>query len=140
MATVPVPSLSLLGWVDAAAQKADLLISHIFEADKSQTYIYGKQVTSLQWIIEEYGSDILTVCRELRSAIESYLNRYYDTALVEVTSNDSPTLNTSSITLNLYCKVTEGGQEYSFGKLLEITDSKIAKIMNFNNNETNQSS
>lgn len=130
---IPCPSLSLSGWVTNAAEKADVLISHFYESNKSQTYIYGSSVSSLQWIIEQYGHDITNVCQQLRYGLENYLNRYYDSVTVEVTASDNDDNLTGSIGLKIYSKVVDGGVEYSFGKLLTITNSKISTIISLNN-------
>ena len=131
---IPVPSLSLAGWIRSPAEKADALFSHFYESEKAQTVLYGDKVTNLQWLIEQYGSDIVNLLGKLRDALQQYLGAYYDTVNADVSSNDNAENTNGNINITVYIDVTEGGKSYSFGKLLNITDSKIQKIIALNNN------
>lgn len=138
MSTIPVPSLSFAGWIRSPAEKADALFSHFYESEKAQTVLYGDRVSNLQWIIEEYGSDIVNLTNKLRQGIEQYLSAYYDTVNVDITTNNNAENLNGNINITVYIDVTEDGKTYSFGKLLNITDSKIQKIIGLNN-KTNTS-
>jgi hypothetical protein len=133
---IPCPTLTLSGWVTASAEKADYLIAHFFEADAAQSYLYNGNISSLQYIVEQYSNNIVALTQQLRTALEQYLGRYYDNCVVEVTSNDNATNTTGSITLSLYVRVSDDGQTYSFGKLLQISNNKISKIIDMNNNQS----
>lgn len=135
MAAIPVPTLSTHGWVTSPPEKADFLISHFYESDKAQTYLYGSNITNLQWLIERYGHEIPSLCQQIRLALETYLGRYYQAATVEVLNDASAENKTSKVMLRLYCSVVEEGVTYSIGKLLTISDSKFEKITDLNNNE-----
>lgn len=134
--TIAVPTLSAAGWVRSPAEKADYLFSHFYESDKFQTYLYSNNVSNLQYLIEQFGHDIITVTQKLRSALEIYLARYYDVVTVEVTSEDvlAPTAD-GKITLRVFCRVIENGKEYSFGKLIVAMNSKLEKVITLNNME-----
>lgn len=133
MATISVPALSSSGWTRSPAEKADLLMSHFYESDKFQTYIYGPNVTSLPWLIEQYGNDPSRVCREIEDQFGNYLQRYYDAVSVQCISNDNDTNNTSEITLRLFATVTEQGKEYVIARLIMAKDSKFQRIVKLNN-------
>ncbi len=134
MATIPVPTLSVVGWVRSPAEKADMLFSHFYESEKAQTALYGDNIANLQWLIEEYGSNIVNLLAEMRQAFEKYLSAYYDAVNASVTSNDGIENTNGHITISVHIDVTEEGKTYSFGRLLKITDSKIAQIIAQNNN------
>ena len=128
---IPVPSLSAAGWVTDASGKADALLSHFFEAYKSQSYLYKDNVTSLQWLIEHYGHDSTELNIKITSALENYLGRYYDSVVVSVEISDIA--ETSNTMITLHCSVIDNGTTYSIGKLLEVSDSSIVKIVTSNN-------
>jgi hypothetical protein len=127
---IPVPSLSSAGWVTAPADKADLIMAHFFEAEKSQTFLYGDNVTSLQWLVEQFGNNPTSMTQELRDALNVYLNRYYTGVIVNINVVDD---GTPRYELRVFIQVTEDGKQYSFGKLLQVTNSKISKIISLNN-------
>lgn len=131
--TIAVPTLSIAGWVRSPSEKADALIAHFYESDKAQTLLYGDNVANLQFIIEKYGHDTVAVQQQLRTELERYLSRYYDAVNVSVTSDTSSEKSDGKVELRLYADVTEAGKQYSFGKLLVISNSKIDKIMSLNN-------
>jgi hypothetical protein len=133
MALIPVPTLSAGGFITAPSDKADMLLSHFFESEKSQTALYGDGVSSLQWILEQYGHDISTVTNQIRSVLEGYLSKYYTSAIVTVSSNESTVIPSTSITLTIHASVVEEGVTYSIGKLIETSNSKITKITKINN-------
>lgn len=127
---IPVPTLTTAGWVTAPADKADALMSHFFEAEKSQTFLYGSNVSSLQSLVEQYGNNPTNMTQELRSALEDYLGRYYTGAIVNINIYDD---GTPRYELRVYVQVTEDGKQYSFGKLLQVNNSKIQKVVSLNN-------
>jgi hypothetical protein len=136
MSTIAIPSLSAAGWIRSPAEKADALFSHFYESEKSQTYLYGTNVSSLPWIVEQYGHDINLLSVQLRSSLEFYLGRFYDSATVQITTDDKENNINLRITMSVYCSVIEEGKQYSFGKLLHLKNSKIERIMKLNNNDT----
>lgn len=133
--TIPVPTLSSAGWVTDPAGKADYLLSHFYETDKQQSYLYVDSTTSLQAIIERYGHDVATLCDQLRRALNQYLLRYYPSVLVDVSADTSEINNNSGqYTLRVYCQATEtDGKSYSFGRLVLGTSSKFERVMDLNN-------
>jgi hypothetical protein len=133
MSNPPVPTLSIAGWISAPVDKADVLMSHFFEAEKSQTHLYGDNVSSLQWLVQRHGNDPSNMSFQLRSTLEAYLNRYFDTAQVTVNVNDD---GTPRYELQVYMQVVADGKTYSIGKLLQVNNSKIQKIINLNNDGT----
>ena len=130
---IPAPSLSAAGWVTSPAEKADLLLSHFYASVKNQTSLYGNNVSNLQWLVQRYGHDVVSLVTQVRSNLEVYLGRYYPAVNVEVGSNDSPSNDTNQITLRVFCQVTENGKQYSFGRLITTINSKIEKIILLNN-------
>ena len=131
--TIPVPSLSPSGWITDIAAKADALMSHFFESNKSQSYIYNNNVSNLQWLIEQYGSDSIDLTTQMTSTLEKYLGRYFDLVTVTVTSDDNAKNLSGSVTIKIHCLVTQGGVQYSLGKLLQISNSTVTKIFDINN-------
>ncbi len=131
--TIPVPVLSPAGWVTEPSAKADALTSHIFEADFSQSFIYNGKVTSLQYLIEQYGDNMIKLTQEVQSALEAYFGRYYDSATAEVTNNDNSANTGTAVTLYIYVGVTENGNSYSIGKEVSINNSKVTSIADINN-------
>jgi len=127
---IPVPTLSSAGWVTAFADKADKIMAHFFEAEKSQTFIYGSNVSSLQWLVQEYGNRPVAMTQELREALERYLKRYYTGVIVDVAIRDD---GTPRYELRVSIQVTEEGRNYSFGKELQMNNGALAKIIDLNN-------
>ena len=131
---IPVPVLSPSGWVTDLSNKADALMAHFFESNKSQTQIYGKNITSLQWLVEQYGHDVTQLSLQLRSALENYLSRYYISSVVNINNDNTATNLSGSVTISIHAIVNENGTQYSIGYLLGISNLKITKIMKINNN------
>lgn len=134
MAIVPVPSLSMSGWTTNTVEKADFLLSHFFESDKAQSYLYRGNIANLQFIIEEHGDNFIAMCDKIRQTLESYLSRYYPRGVVVDVSNNASEITSNEVTLRIYCRAIEDdGKEVVFGKMLNVKDTKFSKIMSLNN-------
>lgn len=133
MAT-PVPTLSVGGWIVTPQQKADYLMAHFYEAMANQTYVFKGQISSIQYIIEQNAGDMAKTCDALRLALEQYLGRYYDSVVVQVSSDDVTDNNPSSlVNLMLRISVVEDKTSYGFSKLISMADSKFLKAVSYNN-------
>lgn len=128
------PSLSEDGWVNNSVKLADKLLSDFFISDYSQTYLYSGAVSSFPWIIQNKQGNVTETAALVQSTLNVYFSRYFNNVVVESqdqTSADSP----SKGQITLYVKFTDDdGIEYVVGKLLEIADMNITKIINLNNN------
>lgn len=134
---IPVPSLSDRGWVTAPSEKIDLLLSHFFESDSIQSYLYAGHVSNLQGLIAQHSTDPNGLVASLRTTLENYLGRYYSVATVQISLNDDPTINpTNELTLSLYCAVVDDGVEYSVGQELSLINSKFQRIASLINTGT----
>lgn len=130
---IPVPSLSASGWVTAPAEKADLLMSHLYTSMYSQTQLYPDQVTSLQWIVQQYGHDISELTIQMQKWLNTYFNRYYTVADIRISNNDTASNVAGIITLTIDIVVNEGTDQYSIGALIKTRDSKLLEILRINN-------
>jgi hypothetical protein len=130
----PVPLLSAAGWTRSPSEKADALMSHWFESDKSQSLLYGPEVSSLAYVLQEHFSEPVAFMSALKASLEKYLGRYYSGVVVEARAPELFTDPGPKVEVKLYIQVVEGTQMYSFGKLLQISNSKLEKVLNLNNN------
>lgn len=132
--TIPVPTLSDRGWVLLPPEKMDMLLSHFFVSQHSQTYLYPNEVANLHWVLQTNGLDIPSMLEDLQNKLEGYLTRYFDTATVSVTSDaDSLDNITNSVTVKLDIIVTVDGAPFSFTEYLSATTTNISRVTGFNN-------
>lgn len=130
MSIIPVPSLSVRGWVTAIPEKADLLFSHFYESDSSQSYIYGTNISNMQKLVESFGHEPDLLCENIRSTLLLYLGRYYPSVTTDVIQKTSVD---NKVTITIAIDVVEEGKKYSFSRLLMLTNSKIEKVIKLNN-------
>ena len=134
MTILAVPSLSPAGWISDPAAKADALLSYFFTSMYSQTLIYANEVSSLQYLLQQYGSDVNQLTVQIEKTLNKYLGRYYDLASVTVTNDVNDLTNiTSTANISIFCSITENGQTYSIGNLLKVSNSKVNSISSINN-------
>lgn len=130
----PVPSMTTRGWLYNPAEKIDQVMSYFFEADPSSTYLYNGYVVNVQTLLQQYGNDIPSITNEIRTGLEQMLRAYFDSAQVQVTNNDDPTVNTSNaITLYIAATVTQAGKSYSLDALVQQVNSKFIRVINYTN-------
>lgn len=129
----PVPTLSFDGWVKSSAAKGDYMFAHFYESEKSQTVLYGQNISSMQALIQENQGDMTRTCQAIREALSIYYGRYFVNVEAEV-QVDPGSLNTTAVTLNIYVSFTDvEGKTYTLASLVEILDSKIKKVTKLNN-------
>lgn len=127
------PSLSEDGWVQSPDKIADYMLSHFFVSDYSQTYNYKGQVSSLPWILQDTQGNITQACTAVRAALNTYFSRYFNSVVVEVRELPNPDSPTKG-QITIYVNFTDAqGKVYVLGKLLQIADTIIEKIININN-------
>lgn len=133
MNNILLPSLSEDGWVDDSSKIADLLFSYFFISDYSQTYCYKDKVSSLPWILQKCQGDMEKTSDLTREVLARLFSAYFTNVEAQVSvSNDinKPT----EITLNIYVNFTDSdGKNYTLGKLLEVANLTINKIIAINN-------
>lgn len=130
---VLVPSLSEDSWASGSIKVADILLSHFFLSDYSQTYLYPGMVSSLPWILQETQKDMPRTLSLTQSTLSNYFNKHFNNVVVEVSEVENKT-NPSKAQISLYIRFTDSeNKDYVMGKLLEIADTKITKIINQNN-------
>ncbi len=133
-AIIPVPSLSPQGWIVSPAEKADKLFAHIYAAQYSQSHLYPGQITSLQYLVKQYGNEPVEMTLQLQKWLDRYLRRYYPSGVdVRISNDDGPNNPEGKITYTLDIVITEGTSQYSVGVLLNTRDSTLMDMLRINN-------
>lgn len=134
MATqISFPSLAEDAWVTSPAKIADYMLSHFFLSDRSQSYLYDQHVSSLPWILTENQGNIGTTISDVRQTLETYFSRYFNNVVVEVSEVPNPD-SLSKAQITIYIKFYDvNGKEYVVGKMLQISDTILEKIITLNN-------
>lgn len=129
-----VPTLSEDGWENDPVKMGDILISHFFISDYSQTQVYTGQVASLPYIVQQNQSNLSGLFSDITSVLTRYLSRYFQNVIVEVNQNTQYSVG-SSIAINLFVSyVGSDGKTYTLTNLIQTLNSKILNITNLNNN------
>lgn len=127
------PSLSESGWLNSTVQTVDALLSHFFCSDRSQSYIYPTSISSLPWILQDTQGDMSQTIAATRTTLSGYFSKYFNNVVVEVAEvlNEA---EPSKGAISIYIKFTDAdGKEHNVGKMLQITDTTISKIIELNN-------
>lgn len=137
----PVPTLSSSGWVGAAgtapAEKIDYLMTYFVYTIKNQTTVFGSNATSLQALLEDAGNDMNRASSNMRTALITYLGRYYDSVNVDVTyALTDPTNSSSLTTLTINVTVTENGLSYSIARQLQLVNGKFQAFIDLTTNDS----
>jgi|ERR1035437_179431 hypothetical protein len=130
---IMLPSLSEDGWVKSTQQLADYMLTHFFLSEKSQTFLYGSSVSSLQFIIQDNAGNMLNTVTAVQTALTTYFGRYFTNVVADCNSNDI-NVNGTSVNLNIFVSFTDSdGISYSLGKIVTVADAKIKTFATINN-------
>lgn len=132
-----VPTLSTFGHVTNVSEKADFLLVHFVYADKRQTVIYGDNVSSLPWILQENTGSMINACTDIQKTLQKYLGRFFDAVTVEVSfSEEDPDVSNSRVIISLNISIVENTVQYQVTRLIRAIDGKFKEFVNLNNEET----
>mgnify|MGYP006439589295 CR=1 FL=1 len=122
-----VPTLTTSGWIEDPAAKLRTLFEYSISSQKSQTFFYGDNITSLHSLIQQYGTRPSLLEDNVQARYQSYLSRYFDEVMVStrITHEDSVT---GRYNLELNIVAVENGREYSLGRVLEAEKTRLVKI------------
>lgn len=128
-----VPTLSEDGWENSPEKMGDILISHFFISDYSQTQLYTGQVASLPYILQQNQSDLSGLFSDITSVLTRYLSRYLQNVVVEVNQNAQYTKG-SFVAINLFVSyMGADGKTYTLTNIIQTLNSKIYNITQLNN-------
>lgn len=126
-----VPSLSTDGWVTDIRKKADLLLAHYFASDYSQSNVFLSRITSLSYQVQTFGHDPTQLRTLIQNGLETYLSRYFDSVEVNVTIEKGARGDTARYDIRFDGVVVQDGLRYSIGRLIEIQNNKVKRVMTF---------
>lgn len=129
------PTLSEDGWVMSSRQIGDYLFAQFFASDYSQTQLYLNNVSSFAWVVKEGQGNITRTVTLLRDTLQNYFGRYFPEVTVEANEMvaNPPT---SNISIRLYVSYKDtDGVTWVLGRLVDVIDSKISKVVELNNGE-----
>lgn len=128
-----VPTLSDDGWTDSNNKVADYLFSHFFLSDYSQSYLYIGHVSSMAWIIQNTQGSMSDTTTLVQQTLSDYFSRYFNNVVSEVKEIPNPT-DPSVGQISIYVSFTDiEGNKLTLGKMIQVTDSTISKIIDINN-------
>lgn len=124
-----VPVLGSAGFATDLTIKADQAMSNFYISQRSQSDQYRGSIASLGEIISRHGNNVLTVDRELRNVLESYLARQFDEVDLTVTTIDKST----SIEIQIVAILRDGNKSIDIHHVVASSDSKIRSIIDLQN-------
>ncbi len=133
------PSLTPAGWISENYKKADMALAHFFVSQYSQSNLYKGKVSSLPYLIQQFGNDPQSLARQVESNVLTLFNRYFgeEDGNVVVSVNVSiefPTAGDESrYEVRLDAGIAINGVNSSLGKLINVKDSTLIKITELNN-------
>ena len=133
MAIAALPSLSEHGWITNPIEIADMLFSHFFISEYSQTYLFKGKIASLPYILQQDQDDLQKMGDNVGFWLKTLFSNYFQNTDVSAIVNpnaDNP--NKHQLTIYVQFQDKEG-KTYSLGKLIEISDLTIRNIININN-------
>ncbi len=131
MADVLVPTLSGRGWLTQTREKADQILSWFFVSDQSQSELFRGNVTSLAYLVHQYGHDKSLLTSQVESALSTYFRRYLPNTLVQVQSSFLNTeIQDGPYRLSiLLLGQDENGQPINLADEFDVINSTFRRVM-----------
>lgn len=126
MSTPIVPSLSASGWLTGLAERADHVMASYLTSDHSESYLY--KVYSLAWHVQQYGHDELKLKDRVQTDLNELFSRHFGEVTVDVSVDQPAQDDPNRINLQLDVVVYDGDKQYSLGRLIKATRSKVVEV------------
>lgn len=127
-----LPTLSSRAWSIDPLEKMDSLFAHFMASDHSQTYLYGDTVSSLPYLVQQYGNKPTEFIDNLKTTLSTYYGLYFDA--VDVTAyieNKDSYESTYTVVVDL--EALHGEKTYKLGRVLELQKGVLNKVIKENN-------
>ena len=138
MSTInPVPSLTEEGWLTAPAAMAGQIFAYFLESNFSQTNQYFGDISSLPYIIQQYGSRPTELTNAVQSALTKLFTRHFTTETnssnvnVSVTHNADEDISRYNFTVDL--SWTVNNIPYQLGRVVSLENSTVKKVIDLYN-------
>lgn len=119
-----IPTLSTDGYVTDPKKILSYLFAHVHEVRHDDTNIYLGYATSVAKVIAEHGKSPDDFAVNLRTALSTCFNRFFDDVNLTVTAKT--TIETSEYSVDIDMVVTLDGKSYSLGRELSVDPIKAA--------------
>lgn len=128
-----IPTLSVTGWTNVIAEKADYMISCFIAANRSSTVLHRDQNTTLQYLLKEFANKM----RDLEGVLQDLLlqkmrDTFDDTADARVIITEDPS-DPAKVAIQFTGTVHEAGQTFTVGQVVQFMNSRIVNIAKINN-------
>ncbi len=129
-----IPTLSSKGWVKTIEEKGDFALSYFITTEQSQSVLYQGKLISLQYLVQRYGNDEVTLQAEVGKALEQLMRGYFGESVDAVVDVAEAAPNKpGQLTITFRCIVREDGREHSLGRRVQFLNSKLVDIIKINN-------
>lgn len=125
--------LDTTGYVTDPLIKADRLLAYFFVSDYSQSNSHLGYIHSLPYIIQSNISNLLQMGIDIEESLKILFRNYFDS--MDVTVKVEPVIENGiesetkrNILLDII--VIEDGVQYSLGKAVSLSNSKVKKVIN----------
>lgn len=127
----PLPSFSAKGYIYDLQDRCDRLMSYFLSSQASESYLYMGSISSLQSILQKYGSDPQQFTKNLELGLMTYFNAYFPNAVEVHVRNDATDGTNQSSQYNVWMSVqiTEKNKLYSLNEQILKKDSSFQRVI-----------
>lgn len=125
---VPLPTLTAGGWATDVGEKADKLMGHYLASDHSQTTLYGDNVVSLAYHVQQTTDSDQALKDLVNRDLTLYFRRYFDDVIVNCDVDHPDPVDSNKYTLNINVRFSQDGTTYSLGREIQVQNSVVTKI------------
>ncbi len=122
-----LPTLTPAGWVSDVTTMSTRLMDYFVSSDYSQSTVYMDEISSLPYLVRVNGNDPIALKREAQATLTRYLMRYFEDVNVITSVKESDVDARYELILDI--NITHEGRNLSLGRVINVADSRITKIV-----------
>jgi len=117
------------GWLTGTIETLDQCMADFLTAKYSKSELYAGSISSMAYLVGEYGQDPEAFSTQLDSVLTSYLSRWFTTVSVSTAVTYPNNVEAARYNINLSIQVQRDGIVYDLSKVLELSNGKLQDLI-----------
>lgn len=121
-----LPTLRTSGWLADITTLSMALMEYFISSDNSQSEFYFGHVSSLPYLVRQYGSNPSLLSSSVETTLRNYFSKYFDNVIASVSYNEPQ--DNGRYNLNIDIMLTDGNTQHRLQRIIAVAESELLNI------------
>lgn len=121
-----LPTLRTAGWLSDITTLSTALMEYFISSDRSQSDIYIGHVSSLPYLIRQYGNNPSLLVDNVEITLRNYFSRYFESVICSISHNDP--YGDGRYNIDIDIMIGDGTSKYRLQRIMSVAESELLDI------------